>query len=378
MFERRLLFYIGGFAPIGGIETFVHDVLLGIGSAISNRRLLIWGNSPAKSAVLAELCASGVQVDHTGWRWGCRWNIPDIVLLPAGVFAVRRSDVVVFKRPPPRVILRLLRLARRCSRRKPDFVLITPYRPAEYWKTKPSAGELSNFDTIVVQSEEGREDLRRFDYLGKIHTIPLLPPPPEPTQELPSRRNPQLIRLGFLGRFEPQKNLTFLLDVFQILSGSGSGPSRKYELHLFGDGSELPKLRSMCSALQLHNVVFHGGVAHPDTPRAIDSCDLFMNTSVSEGQCLVAFEVLSRGRAMVATPVGALPEVLASRELGRLAPAESATAFATAVAELASLVQQGRLTAESVAQAFRARYDRAAILQEYIKLFAGEVQPDAL
>ena len=64
-------------------------------------------------------------------------------------------------------------------------------------------------------------------------------------------------------------------------------------------------------------IVFHGVVRGPAKRAAIDSCHMFVNPSVSEGQCIVALEVFAQGRCFVGTPVGSLPEMLGSGELGK-------------------------------------------------------------
>jgi glycosyltransferase involved in cell wall biosynthesis len=129
-------------------------------------------------------------------------------------------------------------------------------------------------------------------------------------------------------------------------------------------------LERTCAALSWQNVVFHGETPRAGVARAIDSCDIFLNTSLTEGQCLVALEVLSRGRPLVATPVGALPEVLRQSELGRLAPLDDPKAFATAVREIIEAIQASRITPASVVAAFRIRYDRAEIVKRYLNLLA--------
>jgi len=123
--------------------------------------------------------------------------------------------------------------------------------------------------------------------------------------------------------------------------------------------------------MALPRVTFHGVTPRAELPRFIDSCDLFLITSLTEGQCLVALEILSRGRPLVATPVGALPDVLRATELGRLAPLNDAAVYAGAVAELADQIGKGSITPETIVASFRERFDYEAILNRYIDMLAG-------
>jgi glycosyltransferase involved in cell wall biosynthesis len=363
--------YLGGFARVGGIEAFARDFLLGIAPTFPERELVIWGERGPDHALLDDIARSGAKISGSPWRWGCAWAVPDYVLAPFGRPAVRRAAAVIFKRPPPPPILRWLRRASQSTRRRIPFILITPYRPLEYWGRSPDVRDLGNFDVITVQSEDGRRDLEAAGYPGRIEHIPLLPPEIAPLVDFPSRSRPGVIRLGFLGRLVSQKNLRYLLEAYHALALGNGG--LRYELHIFGDGVEREDLERRCADLRLPAVTFHGERPRAEIARAIDSCDLFANTSFTEGQCLVALEVLSRGRPLVATPVGALPEVLSQEVLGRLAPLDDARAFAAAISDVAQKITDGSITPKSVAATFRERFDRAAILRRYQELLAREI-----
>jgi len=371
MNRRPIVMYLGGFARVGGIESFARDFLLGIADAYPERELVIWGGRERGHALLEDIARSGAKISGSPWRWGCTWRVPDYLLAPIGLSSVRRAAAVIFKRPPPVRILRWLRRASQSTGRRIPFILITPYRPLEYWGRTPDLREIGSFDVITVQSEDGRRDLQSFGYPGRIENIPLLPPEVAALVDFPNRRQPGLIRLGFLGRLAAQKNLRYLFEIYRILTSGNAG--LRYELHLFGDGPEREELRARAAELALPGVTFHGETPRAGISQAIDSCDLFLNTSLTEGQCLVALEVLSRGRPLVATPVGALPGVLSQRELGLLAPLDDPRAFAAAVTDVAQKISDGSLTPKSVAGAFRERFDRAAILRRYLDLLATEI-----
>ena len=368
MIWRPIVMHIGGFAKVGGIEAFARDFLLAIAPAYPERELVMWGQRGAGHRLLDEIAASGTRITGSAWRWGCVWNLPDFVLLPAGISAVRRAAVVVFKRPPPKVVLRILRAAAGLTGRRIPFVLIMPYGPGEYWGHPQASPSVELFDLITVQSEQGVHDLRKIGYRGRIENIPLLPPRSVAPVAYPSATGDGVFRLGFLGRLVKQKNLGYLLDVFRVLTRNA--PTR-FELHLFGDGALRAGLQQKCSDLALQNVTFHGEVARDEVARAIDSCDLFLNTSLTEGQCIVALEVLSRGRPLIATPVGALPEVLGQKELGRLAPLDDAETFAARVKEVVDEILHGSITPHSVVRAFRVRYDHDEVVNRYLALLAS-------
>jgi glycosyltransferase involved in cell wall biosynthesis len=369
MSARPIVMYLGGFAKVGGIEAFARDFLLAIAPAYPARELVMWGGQDKDHRLLNDIVESGVRVERSSWRWGCRWNLPDFVLVPQGLKAIRHAAAVIFKRPPPLQILRWLRRASRLTGRHIPFILIMPYRPGEYWSHLTDSSEIDFFDIITVQSEESIQEVKKLGFRGRVENIPLLPPRSTPLVDYPSNRETGTIRIGFLGRMVAQKNLGYLLEIYRVLTRISAGNTR-YELHLFGDGPQRDELQQICAEQALPHAFFHGETPRAGVVRAIDSCDIFLNTSLTEGQCLVALEVLSRGRPLVATPVGALPEVLDQTELGRLAPLDDAEKFAANVVEVAGSIRAGEITPQSVARAFEAKYNYHAIVERYLALLA--------
>lgn len=357
-------FYVGGFEAIGGIEACFQDIALGLAGQAIDRSLFVWANDLPQ---LRAIAASGTRVYRTALRSGCRFDLPDWALLLRHGAQLRHADRIVFgKIPPAPVMRRIAAMLGKQARPRPELIYVTAYRPAEMWPGGlPSlVGEL--IDTIVVQSAAFTADLRAMGFAGRIVEIPYLPPiaPAVAASDPPADR---VCRLGFLGRFVPQKNLFYLLDILAALHGE------PVELHLFGEGDHGARLRAEVSARGLP-VQFHGAVARSDVPAAIDSCDIFLNPSVSEGQCLVALEVLSRGRPFLASAVGAIPQILARGRFGAVLPLDDAPAAAAVVREVVTAWRCGDWAPDMVAQAYRDAYRADAILADYIDVFTGATQ----
>jgi glycosyltransferase involved in cell wall biosynthesis len=247
----------------------------------------------------------------------------------------------------------------------PPFVLVTPYRPAEMWaERKPAEDVLNSFDAVVVQADCFADDLRSLGYRGEIRVLPYLPPACSELTPLPAHPP---VRIGFLGRLVPDKNLPLLLRAFAIVRGHLPA-----ELHLFGDGRERTGLTSLAAELRLGDrISFHGSVFHADVPAAIDSCHLFAFSSVTEGQPVSALEILSRGRPLVATPVGVFPELLAEPGFGTLAALDGAEVFAESLLRVAREVTEGTLTPAIVQGTYRDKLSRERVLEEYLSVFTA-------
>jgi glycosyltransferase involved in cell wall biosynthesis len=364
--RKNILFYCGGFQPVGGVESFTIDLIDCLPREMADISLVMWGKPLSEIPGLGPIKRRASEFRRSFVRWGCRWNVPDRVLLPVGLRMARRADLLVFaKIMPLRVHLKLRNVPGPSGGPIPS-VLVIPYRPAEMWPNGPDQNLLDCFDVIVVPAPSFADDLHAMNYRGRVEVLGLLPPPAAPVSPRPHSENGS-IRLGFLGRLEHQKNIPYMLEIFQRLS---SAPE-PFELHLFGDGSQRQELEQKAAQnSSASRIVFHGTVAGKAKWDAIDSCDLFLNTSWTEGQCIVALEVLSRGRPLAATPVGALPHIIDSPQVGSLIPLNDSAAAAAIVANVASRWKSEEINPSAIRARSDQRFGRDAIASGYVRLFS--------
>lgn len=354
----RTAFYVGGFEAIGGIEAFLFDLLTNLPAGGTKRSMLVWANDlPA----LHGIEQAGTEVLRTPLRSGCRFGLPDRLLFARFGRRLNHADRIVFAKIPPRAIFaKIVRIARARRPEPAELVYVTPYRPREMWPDGMPGYIAQGLDHILVQSSEFVDDLRQMGFSGAIDLVPYIPPPAA-TLPVEAQREGRGFRLGFLGRFVAQKNLFYLLDILAALQPDA------IELHMFGGGGDEDALREAAGKRGLP-VIFHGAVPREAVPAAIDSCDAFINPSVSEGQCLVALEVLSRGRPFIATPVGAIPEILGKGRLGVTIPLDDARGAAAIVRAFLEEWKTGDWRAGDVARTYAGAYPRAEIISDYEKL----------
>lgn len=359
IYKPRLLSYVGGFSPLGGIETFTCEFLRHFCALGYATTCLCWG---FESDLLRDMKTSGVQVVRQGFRWGCRFGLPDLLLSRKGADTILQSDIVIFRKLFSDSIHHKLHNMR-TQPGYPSFVYITAYRPAEMWGERvPAKDTLDSMDVIVTQCRAFADDLRHFGYRGNIRIMPLIPAVEKPVVSFPCSKG--VIRIGFLGRLEDQKNISYLFEAFAVLIAQRGG--FQYELHLYGDGAKRKSLEAKAHAMGIESkVTFHGTVRHERVGDAVDSCHFFAISSVSEGQCIAALDVISRGRPLVATPVGALPDILSDPELGLLAPLEQPQSFANGLSQVANMVASGKTSPEKVRAVYDARFSRVAVLKGY-------------
>lgn len=89
---------------------------------------------------------------------------------------------------------------------------------------------------------------------------------------------------------------------------------------IVGDGELRAKLEKQIIIAKLQNYVkLVGSRTHDEIPLWINACDIFVLSSLSEGNPTVLFECLGCGKPFVGTKVGGIPEIIASNDHGLLA-----------------------------------------------------------
>jgi glycosyltransferase involved in cell wall biosynthesis len=104
-----------------------------------------------------------------------------------------------------------------------------------------------------------------------------------------------------------------LLDASARLLAEGL----KFHLVIGGSGSLRGRLEEQTNTLGIgQSVTFLGRVEDRELPLAYAACDAFV-LPTAELECfgLIALEALSAGRPVLATPVGAIPEIIRQFEL---------------------------------------------------------------
>lgn len=138
------------------------------------------------------------------------------------------------------------------------------------------------------------------------------PPPPEPA-------------LLCVGRLVPIKGHAVLLDAFE----RARRELPELTLDLAGEGALEASLRARAPA----GVSFLGRVS-PIGP-ALERHAIVVVPSLGEGFGMAALEAHERGRPVIASDVGGLPEIVADGETGLVVPSGDAAALAEAIVRLA-------------------------------------------
>jgi glycosyltransferase involved in cell wall biosynthesis len=176
--------------------------------------------------------------------------------------------------------------------------------------------------------------------------------------------NNQDVVVGCVARLEPEKGVAILLEAFRLVLTHQ--PHAK--LLIAGDGGEREQLRSTAGRLGLNGSVQFLGI-RSDIPEVLATCDVVALPSIYEGLPMALLEAMAAGKAVVATRVGAIPDVIREGRSGMLVPPASAASMAEALSVLVG--NQGKRQ-EMGAEAFKvveADYSFSHMLQTYESLY---------
>jgi glycosyltransferase involved in cell wall biosynthesis len=146
----------------------------------------------------------------------------------------------------------------------------------------------------------------------------------------PASDRPSVI--GYLGRLEPYKGVHDLIDAMALLPPR----HRSARLSIAGEGPYRPDLERRVAARGVQDrVEFAGRVAGPAKEEWFARVSLVATPSnYWENFPLVALEGLARGRPVVATEIGGIPDIVQNGETGLLVPISRPDALAQAITAL--------------------------------------------
>ncbi|MBQ9465677.1 MAG: glycosyltransferase family 4 protein [Muribaculaceae bacterium] len=151
---------------------------------------------------------------------------------------------------------------------------------------------------------------------------------------LKESENDGLIHILFLGFIRIEKGVFELLEATTLIKDKLAG---KAQIHICGVGCEekMAMLKAMISDLDIDEVVkYEGWVDGNKKIALLNQCQIYVLPSHVEGLPVSILEAMSYGLAIVATPVGAIPEIVKNEENGYLVAVKDVCALSNAILTL--------------------------------------------
>ncbi len=204
--------------------------------------------------------------------------------------------------------------------------------------------------------------------VDRVLVLPNAVPGPPTT---PRRQHEGPVRLLFLGQLGHRKGVPDLIEALGRLDGLA------WQAVFAGDGEQQP-YRARAGALGIADrITFTGWVDAGRVRAELRDADILLLPSHAEGLPLAVLEGMAYGLAVIATPVGAVPEVVRNGETALLFPPGDVDALAACLRCLLT----DRPLRERLGVGARAAWERSHDIQAYARRVAAlydEVAPPRL
>ena len=175
------------------------------------------------------------------------------------------------------------------------------------------------------------------------------------------------LRLLYIGRIAREKGLYETLQGVRLAHELGIDA----RLVVAGDGPEAPRLRRYAQALGIASrVSFAGPVFGDDKVRLFAGADVMMLPSYAEGLPYALLEGMAAGIPVIATPVGAIPDVMSHGTHGYLVPVRNGKAIAEAIAAMGTNREQLSWMSRACRRRIRAAYEIERLAREFSQRYA--------
>ncbi|NQS90473.1 glycosyltransferase family 4 protein, partial [Patescibacteria group bacterium] len=152
------------------------------------------------------------------------------------------------------------------------------------------------------------------------------------TEESHQRKNVNILYIAY---WTPKKGLIYLLEAFSKLENNF------YHLHLVGDAGRFPSYRKRVleyikKNLPGNRIHIYGHLSHEDLEPIWNKATIFVLPSLWESYGMVIVEAMLHGVPVIATNVGAIPELVKDGVSGLLVPPKDSFALAEAIKKLSN------------------------------------------
>lgn len=166
--------------------------------------------------------------------------------------------------------------------------------------------------------------------------------------------------IGTIARLDPVKDLGTLIRAVALLP-------QDCMLLVIGDGSQMLPLKQEAIAAAIGDRVRFLG-QRDDARRWLAGCDVYANSSISEGVSLTILEAMAAALPVVATAVGGTPEVVDTAS-GLLVPSRDSRALAAALADLRSDASRRRSIGRAARQRVQAHFTMDRMVADYRRVY---------
>ena len=211
--------------------------------------------------------------------------------------------------------------------------------------------------TAILQK---RRDLDRIPADLLVRTANGTPIPPI----VPEKTVQESITIGAVGRFVRPKDYPLLLAAAVKLRNKG----HHFRLYIVGDGPDMESIKSLIRKLELTDIIVLPGLV-TDVRSYYNNFDIYVSSSLSEGQPIALLEAMAHQLPVVATAVGAVAETVQDGVCGIIVPRKNVDALAEALEKLIVDKQLRRRFAQNARRRVEEKYSIESVAKFYVSSY---------
>lgn len=226
-----------------------------------------------------------------------------------------------------------------------------------------STVSLGDVNIVVVESETHARAIR--EHLVTPADVEILPALAltAATERAQTRGVAGEARVSFLGRFDENKGVRWLIDAWPRLDIQ---PAR---LQFIGDGPLRPELEAAARSMSGEVFVRSGWTSAGELADILGETDLVVLPSASEGIPLVLMEAMSHGVPFAASDVGAIKDLAGGSADVRVAP--RGAPLERAIEDLVRALRAKQIDQARLQRHYISRYDPAVVTSRWKSLLLG-------
>lgn len=279
---------------------------------------------------------------------------------------------VIHAHPAGKMTISLFELS---NRPKIPFVATewtTPSPSTAHWYQPELPEHVNKIDAYISTCASASKGIREYHgYKGNIYPVPhLIAPTPLSAYTI----DPNNQAVGCISRLSVEKGLDFLIGAWSKVAENFPNAS----LHIYGHGPEEQRLKEMTQCLNLGRSINFEGVYQPI--HGIDGVarkhSIFVQPSLFESIPTSAIELIGRGKVIVASRVGGLPDLLSDPQCGILVDRADSGKIATQIKRLFSYPDLVTEFSQKARRKFETEYDLDKTVDRIIQVYES-IQPSA-
>lgn len=175
--------------------------------------------------------------------------------------------------------------------------------------------------------------------------------------------------IGTIANFYPAKGIEFLVEAANILKESDA------EFALIGEGRDKKKIRKLIASYKLEKKFYLVGdfftrISRREADKYLKAFDIFVLPSVKEGFPSVILEAMAAEIPVIATKVGAIPEIIQDGKNGILVEPKNPKAIAKAIDGLLKNPNLGHKLAKLGRKTVIEKFNLNKMIKQYEDLFS--------